>query len=61
MSIVAMELSQILSDPDDYFAAGHVKVYYSPKQIKSEDFRGPITVLNRLNQKTFAVPTSLLC
>jgi Uma2 family endonuclease len=28
-------------DRDDYFAAGNLTVYYSPKQIKSQDFRGP--------------------
>ena len=26
---------------DDYFATGNLTVYYSPKQKKSEDFRGP--------------------
>lgn len=32
----------------DYFAAGNLTVYYSPKQRKSEDFRGPdfFVVLN---------------
>ncbi|MFM7423561.1 MAG: Uma2 family endonuclease [Elainella sp.] len=26
---------------NDYFAAGNLTIYYSPKQRKSEDFRGP--------------------
>lgn len=26
---------------NDYFAAGNLTIYYSPKQLKSEDFRGP--------------------
>ena len=28
-------------DRDDYFAGGNLTVYYSPRQLKSEDFRGP--------------------
>ncbi|NES72214.1 MAG: Uma2 family endonuclease, partial [Okeania sp. SIO2D1] len=33
---------------DDYFAAGNLTIFYSPKQLKSEDFRGPdfFVVLN---------------
>ena len=34
-------LDWLWKDRDDYFAAGNLTVYYSPKQIKSEDFRGP--------------------
>ncbi|MGF1538385.1 MAG: Uma2 family endonuclease [Elainellaceae cyanobacterium] len=26
---------------DDYFAAGNLTAYFSPRQLKSEDFRGP--------------------
>ncbi|MGF1536671.1 MAG: Uma2 family endonuclease [Elainellaceae cyanobacterium] len=26
---------------DDYFTAGNLTVYFSPRQLKSEDFRGP--------------------
>lgn len=26
---------------DDYFATGNLTIYYSPRQLKSEDFRGP--------------------
>ena len=28
-------------DRTDYFAGGNLTVYYSPRQLKSEDFRGP--------------------
>jgi Uma2 family endonuclease len=28
-------------DRNDFFAAGNLTIYYSPKQRKSEDFRGP--------------------
>ncbi len=28
-------------DRDDYFATGNLTIYYSPRQRKSEDFRGP--------------------
>ncbi|MEM9220198.1 MAG: Uma2 family endonuclease [Cyanobacteria bacterium P01_F01_bin.150] len=28
-------------DRNDYFAGGNLTVYYSPRQLKSEDFRGP--------------------
>lgn len=28
-------------DRNDYFAAGNLTIYYSPKQLKSQDFRGP--------------------
>ena len=34
-------LDWLWKDRDDYFAAGNLTVYYSPKQVKSEDFRGP--------------------
>ena len=30
---------------DDYFAAGNLTVYYSPKQIKSHTFADPISLL----------------
>jgi Uma2 family endonuclease len=35
-------------DREDFFAAGNLTIYYSPKQRKSEDFRGPdlFVVLN---------------
>ena len=28
-------------DRNDYFAGGNLTIYYSPRQLKSEDFRGP--------------------
>ncbi len=34
-------LHWIWKDRNDYFAAGNLTVYYSPRKRKSEDFRGP--------------------
>lgn len=34
-------LDWLWKDRTDYFAAGNLTVYYSPRQRKSEDFRGP--------------------
>jgi Uma2 family endonuclease len=34
-------LDWLWRDRTDYFAAGNLTVYYSPRQKKSEDFRGP--------------------
>ncbi len=34
-------LDWLWKDRTDYFAAGNLTVYYSPNQLKSEDFRGP--------------------
>jgi Uma2 family endonuclease len=34
-------LQWLWKDRDDYFAAGNLTVYYSPRKRKSEDFRGP--------------------
>lgn len=34
-------LDWLWQDRDDYFASGNLTVYFSPKQIKSQDFRGP--------------------
>jgi len=34
-------LHWLWQDRDDYFAAGNLTVYYSPRQRKNEDFRGP--------------------
>jgi Uma2 family endonuclease len=34
-------LDWLWRDRNDYFAAGNLTIYYSPKQRKSEDFRGP--------------------
>jgi Uma2 family endonuclease len=34
-------LDWLWRDRNDYFAAGNLSIYYSPRQRKSEDFRGP--------------------
>lgn len=34
-------LDWLWKDRQDYFAAGNLTIYYSPRQRKSEDFRGP--------------------
>ncbi|NJN31845.1 MAG: Uma2 family endonuclease [Synechococcales cyanobacterium RM1_1_8] len=34
-------LDWLWRDRSDYFSAGNLTVYYSPRQLKSEDFRGP--------------------
>jgi Uma2 family endonuclease len=34
-------LKWLWSDRQDFYASGNLTVYYSPKQLKSEDFRGP--------------------
>ncbi|MGC1310487.1 MAG: Uma2 family endonuclease [Phormidesmis sp.] len=34
-------LHWLWKDRDDYFAAGNLTVYYSPRERKNEDFRGP--------------------
>lgn len=34
-------LEWLWRDRTDFFAAGNLTVYYSPRQIKSQDFRGP--------------------
>jgi Uma2 family endonuclease len=34
-------INWLWKDRHDYFAAGNLTVYYSPRQKKSEDFRGP--------------------
>ncbi|WP_017326721.1 Uma2 family endonuclease [Synechococcus sp. PCC 7336] len=34
-------LDWLWQDRDDYFASGNLTIYFSPKQIKSRDFRGP--------------------
>jgi Uma2 family endonuclease len=34
-------LNWLWKDRSDYFAAGNLTVYYSPRKRKSEDFRGP--------------------
>ena len=34
-------LDWLWQDRNDYFASGNLTIYFSPKQIKSRDFRGP--------------------
>ncbi|MEO1400639.1 MAG: Uma2 family endonuclease [Cyanobacteria bacterium J06635_1] len=34
-------LDWLWQDRDDFFASGNLTIYFSPKQIKSQDFRGP--------------------
>lgn len=34
-------LEWLWQDRDDFFASGNLTIYFSPKQIKSQDFRGP--------------------
>lgn len=48
MILLLTSLDWLWHDHDDYFAAGNLTVYYSPRQRKSEDFRGPdfFVVLN---------------
>ncbi len=39
--LLLKSLEWLWQDRDDYFAAGNLTIYYSPKQKKSEFFRGP--------------------
>ena len=39
--LLLKSLQWLWQDREDYFAAGNLTIYYSPKQKKSEDFRGP--------------------
>lgn len=34
-------LDWLWQDRNDFFASGNLTIYFSPKQIKSQDFRGP--------------------
>jgi Uma2 family endonuclease len=34
-------LEWLWRDRNDFYAAGNLSIYYSPKQLKSKDFRGP--------------------
>lgn len=34
-------LERLWRDRQDFYAAGNLTIYYSPRQVKSEDFRGP--------------------
>jgi Uma2 family endonuclease len=39
--LLLQSLLWLWRDRDDFFAAGSLTIYYSPTQLKSEDFRGP--------------------
>jgi Uma2 family endonuclease len=39
--ILLTSLEWLWREREDYFAAGNLTIYYSPKQKKSSDFRGP--------------------
>ena len=41
MGLLLNCLDWLWKDRTDYFSAGNLTVYYSPRQRKSEDFRGP--------------------
>lgn len=39
--LLLVSLEWLWQDRTDFFASGNLTVYFSPKQIKSQDFRGP--------------------
>ncbi len=39
--LLISSLEWLWSDRQDFFASGNLTIYYSPRQIKSQDFRGP--------------------
>ena len=39
--ILLSSLEWLWQDRTDFFASGNLTIYFSPKQIKSQDFRGP--------------------
>ncbi|MFO0762288.1 MAG: Uma2 family endonuclease [Byssovorax sp.] len=41
MILLLESLELFWKDRDDFFAAGNLTVYFSPRQLKSEQFRGP--------------------
>jgi Uma2 family endonuclease len=41
MLLLIQSLEWLWRDRDDFYAFGNLTVYYSPRQRKSEDFRGP--------------------
>lgn len=58
--ILLKSLEWLWRERQDFFAAGNLTIYYSPKQKKSEDFRGPdfFVVLGterRLDRKSWVV------
>ena len=41
MMLLIASLDWLWQDRDDFYACGNLTIYFSPKQIKSQDFRGP--------------------
>jgi Uma2 family endonuclease len=41
MTLLIQCLELLWSSRNDFYVSGNITVYYSPRQIKSEDFRGP--------------------
>lgn len=41
MILLIQCLEWLWQNRDDFYAAGNMTIYYSPYQLKSEDFRGP--------------------
>ncbi|NJN04786.1 MAG: Uma2 family endonuclease [Leptolyngbyaceae cyanobacterium SL_1_1] len=41
MLLLIITLEWLWQDRSDFFASGNLTIYFSPKQIKSQDFRGP--------------------
>ena len=41
MLLLLTSLEWLWRERDDFFASGNLTIYFSPKQIKSQDFRGP--------------------
>jgi len=39
--LLLLSLEWLWQDRQDFFASGNLTIYFSPKQIKSQDFRGP--------------------
>jgi Uma2 family endonuclease len=52
--LLIKSLDWLWQERDDFFAAGNLTIYYSPKQKKSEYFRGPdfFVVLNTIKDQT---------
>ncbi|NEP15891.1 MAG: Uma2 family endonuclease [Leptolyngbya sp. SIO4C1] len=59
MLLLLSSLEWLWQDRQDFFASGNLTIYFSPKQIKSQDFRGPdfFVVLNteRRTRKSWVV------
>ncbi|MEO0824541.1 MAG: Uma2 family endonuclease [Cyanobacteria bacterium J06635_15] len=59
MLLLITSLEWLWQDRTDFFASGNLTIYFSPKQIKSQDFRGPdfFVVLNteRRTRKSWVV------